>query len=110
MDGQLDIYDFIERPAEHVQPGTMFEQLFDKIKDPVIRCSNCLCHYCVHNEEEIYNTVKLEDAIEPLCFICDECRSYTGNCMNNEQAREECNSFVMSDFGANRNRKRFRII
>lgn len=116
MDGQMDIFDFIERPAEPIQsaepaqPGTMFEQLFIKIKDPLMRCANCLCQYCTHNVEELYDKVKLQEAAEPPCFICDECRSYTGNCEDREQAREECSNFVMSDYGANRNRKRFKII
>lgn len=116
MDGQMDIFDFIERPEEltqstaPAQPETMFEQLFAKIKNPVMRCANCLCHYCTHNVEELYDTVKPQEVAEPPCFVCDECRTYSGDCMDREQAREECNSFVMSDYGANRNRKRFQII
>ncbi len=46
MEGQMDIFDFIEKPR------TQFEQLFEKIKDPVMLCVNCLCQYCANNVEK----------------------------------------------------------
>lgn len=101
---QIDIFDFIEKPVP------LFEQLFPKLNHPLIPCANCLCHYCTHNAEELYDTVKLEEAAEPPCFICDECRSYTGNFTDREQACENCSGFIISDYGANRSRKRLKII
>lgn len=103
---QMDISDFIELP---IAPKTLFEQIFEKVQDPVMNCANCLCQYCTHNAEELYNTVTLKEAAEP-CFKCDECKTYTGDCIHKEQRREQCDSFIMSDYGVNRNRKKFRVI
>ena len=91
---QMDIFDFIERPIVPSPPKPLFEQLFLKINDPVIVCVNCLCQYCTHNAEELYNTVKLDEAAE----------------VYREQAREDCENFIMSEHGANRKRKQIRTI
>ena len=111
MDRQMDIFDFIEKPPGYEQSPfqTQFEQLFEKIRDPVIQCANCLCRYCVNNAEEVWNTVQPEEVQEP-CFICDECRVYNGGCRLRKQRKEECVNFVMSDYGARRNRRRFKIV
>lgn len=101
---QMDLFDFLERRT------ILFEQIFVKIEDPILPCTNCLCQYCVHNAEELYRTVKLEEAAEPPCFSCDECRVYTGDCMHREQAKEQCGIFTLSDYGAERNRKKIRIV
>lgn len=92
------------------QQETLFERIFTKLAEPTVKCVNCLCRYCTHNAEELYRTVKLEEAAASPCFNCDECREYTGDRVHAEQAREECGSFVMSDYGANRNRKKFKVI
>lgn len=106
---QMDIFNFIEKPPESEQkPSRMqFEQLFEKVRDPVIECANCLCQYCVNNVEG--DKVKPREMQEP-CFICDECRTYDGDCRKQNQRKEECAKFVMSDYGARRNRKRIRLI
>lgn len=111
MNRQMDIFDFIEKAQESEQepPRSQFEQLFEKIKDPVMRCANCLCQYCVNNVEEIWNKVKPEEMQEP-CFNCDECRVYDGDCQKQNQQKEECVKFFMSDYGAKRNRKRIKVI
>lgn len=43
MDRQMDIFDFIEKPPESEQrpPRTQFEQLFERVRDPVCLCANC---------------------------------------------------------------------
>ncbi len=94
MEGQMDIFDFIEKPR------TQFEQLFEKIKDPVMLCANCLCQYCANNVEEIWES----------CFNCDECRTFTGQAGHREHLLECCNKFVLSEYGAERNRKKFKVI
>ena len=86
MEGQMDIFDFIEKPR------TQFEQLFEKIKDPVMLCVNCLCQYCANNVN------------------CDECRTFTGQAGHREHLLEGCNKFVLSEYGAERNRKKFKVI
>lgn len=110
---QMDIFDFIENPIplEQVrQPvQTQFEQLFEKVKNPVIPCANCLCQYCVNNVEELRVKARLEEMQEP-CFNCDECQVYGGDCLLRNQKKEECVNFIMSDYGAARNRKRIKLI
>lgn len=105
---QMDIFDFIEKPSESEQkpPKTQFEQLFEKVRDPVIKCANCLCQYCTNNTNR---DIKPGEMQEP-CFNCDECRTYDGDCRKQNQHKEECTEFVMSDYGAKRNRKKIRLI
>lgn len=107
---QMDIFDFIERPIVPSPPKPLFEQLFLKINDPVIVCVNCLCQYCTRNAEELYNTVKLDEAAEEPCLNCDKCRTFTGEQVHREQARKDCENFIMSEHGANRKRKEIRAI
>lgn len=111
MHRQMDIFDFIEKPPESEQRPirTQFEQLFEKVKDPVWLCANCLCEYCANNVEQSQDRVKPGEMREP-CFNCDECREYSGESQHANQRKEECSDFAMSDYGAQRNRKRFRII
>ena len=57
---QMDIFDFIEnieKPPESEQkpPQSQFDQLFEKVRDPVCKCTNCLCEYCVNNVLTVMN-------------------------------------------------------
>lgn len=104
--GQMDIFDFIEVPKT---PPSLFEQLFEEIKDPVMPCPNCLCQYCANNVEGIRDTVKPEE-IRESCFNCGECRTFTGRKKHVERARKDCPGFRLSEYGAEKNRKRFRIV
>lgn len=90
--------------------NTLFEQILPIIDEPVIECVNCLCQYCTHNAEELYNTVSAEEAADTPCFICDECRIYTGDSNQKILRKEDCDNFIMSDYGAKRNRKRFKVV
>lgn len=90
--------------------NTLFEQILPIIDEPVIECVNCLCQYCTHNAEELYNTVSAEEATDTPCFICDECRIYTGDSNQKILRKEDCDNFIMSDYGAKRNRKRFKVV
>lgn len=112
MNKQMDIFDFIEKPTEPeklLPPKSLFEQIFDRIDNPVMRCVNCLCQYCVNNVEEVWHKVRPDEQQIP-CFNCDECRIYTGEVRHKEQRREDCSDFVLSDYGARRNRKKIRIV
>ena len=108
---QMDMFDLIGGVPEcgHPPPQTQFERLFEKVKDPLIPCANCLCQYCVNNVEEIWDKVRPEEMQEP-CFNCDECRVYSGERMLKNQRKEECENFTISDYGAGRNRKMMRLI
>lgn len=103
MEGQIDIFVFIEKSK------TQFERLFEKIKDPVLQCANCLCQYCANNVEEIWDKVKPEELRES-CFNCDDCRTFTGRGDHREHLREYCHKFVLSEYGAERNRKKFKAV
>lgn len=89
---------------------TMFEQILPVIDNPIIQCANCLCQYCTHNAEELGNTISAEEAADTPCFICDECRIYSGDSNQKILRKEDCDNFIMSDHGAKRNRKRFKVI
>ncbi len=111
---QMDIFDFIEnieKPPESEQkpPQSQFDQLFEKVRDPVCLCTNCLCEYCVNNAEQSRDKVKPGEMQEP-CFSCDECRVYDGNSWKQNQRKEICVKFIMSDYGARRNRRRIKLI
>lgn len=111
MKGQMDIFDFIEKTEE--KPAELRQnipsQLLYKVNNPVLLCANCVCNYCVNNEQEVWNKVKPEEVIEP-CFNCDECRIFTGDCREKIQSKEYCDKFVISDYGAAQNRKHIKLI
>lgn len=109
---QMDIYDFIEKPleaAEIPEPSTLFERLFEKLRDPVIKCANCLCERCINNVEKPWNEVLTEEQINP-CFNCDECRHYTGDIRHRSQCMENCCKFEISDYAAAVRRKKIKIV
>lgn len=106
---QLSLFDS-EPKNDKPQKETLFEQILSVVKNPLIPCVNCLCQYCTHNVEELYNTVKLEEVADEPCFICDECREYTGESNHTVCRKMNCKNFIMSDYGAKRNRKRFKLI
>ena len=92
MKGQMEIFDFIEKPQ------TQFEQIFEKVTEPVMLSANCLCQYCANNVEEIWDKVKPEE-IRESCFNCDECRTFTRQADHREHLQENCNKFVLSEYG-----------
>lgn len=108
---QMNIFDYIDKPRgnEKSSPHTQFEQMFEKVEDPIWLCSNCLCEYCTNNVEQPTSNVKPGEMLEP-CFNCDECRVYSGESRHANQQKENCPNFIMSDYGAQKNRNRFRII
>ena len=106
---QLSLFDSFQE-KDRTQKETLFEHLFPMVKNPIISCANCLCRYCTHNAEELYNTVSIEEAADTPCFICDECRVYSGDSNQKICRKEDCDNFIMSDYGAKRNRKRLKLI
>ena len=105
---QLSLFDLDKKI--NPQKETLFEQLLPVVKNPIMLCVNCLCQYCTHNVEELYNTVKLEEVADEPCFICDECRVYSGGTTHKVCQKMDCENFVMSNYGAKRNRKRFKLV
>ena len=65
LKGQMDIFDFIEKPEEQSveQSPNIPRQLLYKVKNPVLRCVNCVCQYCVNNEEEVWDKVRPDEVI-----------------------------------------------
>lgn len=88
---------------------SQFEQLFEKVKDPVFLCTNCLCEYCLNNAEQSWDKSRSGEMQEP-CFNCDECREYTGESKHKTCERKDCEKFLLSEYGANRNRRTFKIM
>lgn len=112
---QMEIFDFIEKPPEHKshenhpQSETLLQRLFGRTNNPVTGCRNCLCNFCANNAEELYHKVKPEEMRE-CCLDCDGCREYTGDCAHRSRAKEDCEKFVVSDYGAGMVRGKFRIV
>lgn len=84
-------------------------QLLYKVNNPVVPCVNCVCQYCVNNQEEVWDKVRPDEVIEP-CFNCDECHEFTGERRLRRMLKEFCDKFVLSDYGATRNRKYIKLI
>ena len=94
MKGQMNLFDFIEKLEEQTieKSKNIHGQLMYIVDNPVIQCVNCVCQYCVNNQEEVWDKVRPNEVIEP-CFNCDE-----------------CDKFALSDYGAARNRKHIKLI
>lgn len=107
---QMKIFDFIDGPPDNQAPKAQFDQIFQKVSDPVTKCANCLCQYCTRNVEELYNTVKLEEVPENPCFNCDTCKAYTGEVTHKFCNMENCKNFIISDYGVRQNRKLFKLV
>ena len=107
----MDIFDFIEKPEEQPveQSLDIPIQLLYKVNNPVVLCVNCVCQYCVNNQEEVWNKVRSDEVIES-CFNCDECHEFTGDCRDRRRYKEHCDRFVLSDYGAARNRKHIKLV
>ena len=111
MKGQIDLFNFIEK-LEEQQTETIQKtpnQLLYIIDNPITRCANCVCNYCVNNVEEMWRTVRPEELRE-VCFNCDECHEYSGNRKDTLRRLRHCERFVISDYGAERNRKKLKIM
>ena len=55
-------------------------------------CYGCACDHCVYNAEiTIWDLTpgEVQDA-EEICFCCDECRHYDGDCTKRSQWRKDC--------------------
>ena len=89
----------------------LFDKIFKRVKNPVDWCTNCLCRYCTKNVEQPCIRVTLEEArkVEP-CFNCDDCFLFDRKLQKSVRLKENCNDFVLSNYGAKRNRKHFKLI
>lgn len=107
----MDLFDFIEKPEEQPveKSQNIPEQLLYIVDNPVIQCANCVCQYCVNNVEELWDKVLPEEVIES-CFNCDECHEFTGDCQHKAKSKKYCDKFLVSDYGAARNRKHIKLI
>lgn len=104
---QMDIFDFIEKQEE--QSIDILRQLLYKVNNPGVLCVNCVCQYCVNNWWRYNDKVRPDEVIE-LCFDCDDCHEFTGDCRDRRRCKEHCDRFVLSDYGAARNRKHIKLV
>ena len=88
-----------EKPSEHKQERV-------PMVDP---CYYCLCRSCINNAESL--TVNPEEVPYDWhpCFFCDICNNFDGESPENME-REECHEYVIDDYHARQNRKKFRIV
>lgn len=88
-----------EKPPEHKQERV-------PMVDP---CYYCLCRSCINNAESL--TVNPEEVPYDWhpCFFCDICNNFDGESPENME-REECHEYVIDDYHARQNRKKFRIV
>lgn len=72
-------------------------------------CYYCLCRSCINNAESL--TVNPEEVPYDWhpCFFCDICNNFDGESPENME-REECHEYVIDDYHARQNRKKFRIV
>lgn len=100
---QMHMFDFIE-PEK-----SLFDRLFGKINDPVFYCINCLCNHCTNNAENLHINVRPEEVQEP-CFNCDECYEFTDNHKHRRCDKENCDRFIISNYGAQRKRRGIKVV
>ena len=88
-----------EKPSEHKQERV-------PMVDP---CYYCLCRSCINNAESL--TVNPEEVPYDWhpCFFCDICNNFDGESPENME-REECEEYMIDDYHARQNRKKFRIV
>lgn len=55
-------------------------------------CYGCACNHCVYNAEleSWYITIGEIQDVEDICYCCDECKHYDGDCNRKSQWRPEC--------------------
>lgn len=106
----MNLFDFIEKSENQLAEKSKNDhgQLLYKVYNPVVLCVNCVCQYCVNNQEEVWDKVQPNEVIEP-CFNCDECYEFTGDCRHRRMLKEHCDKFVLSDYGAAQNRKYIKL-
>ena len=84
-------------------------QLLYIVENPVTLCTNCVCQYCVNNAEELWNKVQPGE-VKESCFNCDECFEFTGYACHKVRTKRYCEKFVLSDYGAARNREYIKMV
>lgn len=55
-------------------------------------CYRCACNHCVYNAEleSWYITLGEIKNVEDICYCCDECRHYDGDCTKRSRWRQKC--------------------
>ena len=84
-------------------------QLLYIVENPVTLCTNCVCQYCSNNVEELWNRVQPEE-VKEFCFNCDGCFEFTGDACHKAGTKRYCEKFVLSDYGADRNREHIKLL
>lgn len=69
-------------------------------------CGGCICNKCAN---DVNGRGKPDEMVFP-CYNCDNCRWYNGSPNMNYNKRSECESFKITDYHAERNRARIRLL
>lgn len=110
MKGQFTFDEFMNISEEKPQRETGMEV---ELRTPMANtCYYCLCNSCINNAES--TTVnpgvdKFPDDWE-ACFFCDDCRIFDGNTAKRNLEREQCGRYIIDDYHAKQNRRKFRIV
>lgn len=103
MKGQLTFDEFMniteEKPLEQPKPRV-------PMADP---CYYCLCNSCINNAESRTITPDELPYDWKPCFFCDICRNFDGESPE-VMERAECSEYVIDNYHAEQNRKKFRIV
>ncbi len=104
MKGQL-IFDEFMNISEELPKKEEFVRR-TPMADP---CYYCLCNSCVNNAENMtVSPDEVPDDWNP-CFFCDDCRRFDEKC-SKDMEREQCDRYVVDNYHAEQNRKRFKIV
>lgn len=73
-------------------------------------CYYCACNTCINNVENFKVTPdEVPDDWNP-CFFCDECRKFDGDTSKKCMEREQCIRYEISNYHAEQNRKRLKVV
>lgn len=68
-----------------------------------------MCNSCTNNAENIkVKPDEIQSNWKP-CYFCDICSNYDSESHENME-REECSEYVIDNYHAEQNRKKFRIV
>lgn len=73
-------------------------------------CYYCVCNTCINNVENFKVTPDEVPDDWNSCFFCDECRKFDGDTSKKCMEREQCIRYEISNYHAEQNRKRLKVM
>lgn len=105
MKGQLRFDEWMNISEENPFPKPAKERI--PMVDP---CYYCACNSCINNAENSKVTPdEVSDNWDP-CFFCDDCRKFDNDTSKRNLEREQCIRYEISNYHAEQNRKRFKVM